>query len=71
MASEAAKIAGRSNMCMHTRIIGATEHNFEIRSDLCGYLEVTVASKANKLALRGNVHVDIRVIYASNFKFEA
>ena len=49
----------------------AAEHNFEIGSDLRGYMEVTVASKADRIAFRGNMHIFIRVIYASDFKFEA
>ena len=50
----------------------AAEHNFEIGSDLRGYMEVTVASNAaDRIAFRGNMHVVIRVIYASDFKFEA
>ena len=49
----------------------AAEHNFEIGSDLRGYMEVTVASNADRIAFRGNMHVVIRLIYASDFKYEA
>ena len=49
----------------------AAEYNFEIGSDLRGYMEVTVASNADRIAFRGNMHAVIRVIYASDFKFEA
>ena len=47
-----------------------TELNSEVRSDLRGCLEATMASGATKMAVRGNMHNDTRVIEVADFKFE-
>ena len=62
MASEATKIAVRSSMHMETRVIGATEYDFEIRSDLGGHMEAAMASEAIIMAVPGNMHIDAIVI---------
>ena len=46
-----------------------TELNSEVRCDLRGCLEAAMASEATKMAIRGNMHIDIRVIKVPNFKF--
>ena len=62
-ASGATKIAIRNSMHVELRVIRVTEYNFEIRSDLLGYLEVTRASEVTKIAITGNMHTDISAIY--------
>ena len=37
---------------MGTNVIEVTELNFEVRSDLRGHLEVTVASEATQMAIK-------------------
>ena len=44
MASEATKMAVRGNMHMDTRVVEVTKFNSEVRCDLQGRLEATVAS---------------------------
>ena len=61
--SEATKIAIINSMHMELRAIRVTKYNFEIRSDLWGYLEVTRASEVTKIAIRNNMHIDISAIY--------
>ena len=39
------------------------ESNFEVRSDLWVFFEVTMASEATKIACRSSMHMDIRVIW--------
>ena len=51
-------------------MIEATEFKFEVKSDLQGHLEVIMASKATKMAVRGNMHNDTRVIEVADFKSE-
>ena len=41
--------------------------NFEVRSDLRGCLEAAMASEAT-MAVRGNMHMDARVIKVADFK---
>ena len=36
-----------------------------------GCLEVTRASETTKIAIRGKMHIDNSMIYASDYKFEA
>ena len=45
-----------------TLVIEVTEFNFEVSLDLRGHLEATMASEATKMAVRGNMHMNIRVI---------
>ena len=63
IASEATKMAvTRSNMHMLTRVVEITELNFEVRCDLRGHLEAAMASEATEKAVRGNMHMDTRVL---------
>ena len=56
---------------MGTYVIEVTELNYEVRPDLQGCLEATMASEATKMAVRGNMHMDTRVIKVAGFKYEA
>ena len=42
--------------------------NFEVRCDLRGRLEAAMASKATKMAVKVNMHMDTRVIRVPDFK---
>ena len=42
----------------------------EARCDLRGRLEAAMASEATKMAIRGNMHMDTRVIEDVDFKYE-
>ena len=44
------------------------QFNSEVRSDLRGHLEVAMTSEATKMAVRGNMHMDTRVIRVPDFK---
>ena len=46
---------------MGTEVIEVTEFNFEVSLDLQGLLEATMASEATKMAVRGNMPINIRV----------
>ena len=54
---------------MGTLVIEVTEFNFEVSLDLRGLLEATMASEATKMAVRGNMHMNIRVFEVSDFNF--
>ena len=47
-----------------------TEFKFEVRCDLWGHLEADRASEATKVPIRGNMHIDTRVIEVADFKYE-
>ena len=47
-----------------------TEFKSEARSDLRGRLEATMASEAIKISVKGNNHMDTRVIKVAGFKYE-
>ena len=47
-----------------------SEFNFEVRLDLQDHLEVTMASEATKMAVRGNIHMNTRVLVVACFKSE-
>ena len=51
-------------------IIEVTVFNFEARCDLRGRLEATMASEATKMVVRGNMHMNTRVIEVDDFKSE-
>ena len=51
---------------MGTWVIEVTE----VRSDLRGHLEVTMTSKAMKMAVRFNMDIVFRVIEVTDFKSE-
>ena len=53
---------------MVTQVIEVTEFNSEVRCDLRGRLEAAMASEATKMAVRGNMHMDARVIKVPDFK---
>ena len=55
---------------MGTWVIEVTEFDSEARCDLRGCLEATMASEATKMAVRGNMLNDTRVIEVAVFKFE-
>ena len=55
---------------MATWVIEVTEFNSEARCDLRGCLEAAMASEATKMAIRGNMHMDTRVIEVADFKSE-
>ena len=51
---------------MRSHVIEVTELNFEVRCDLRGHLEATMASEA----VGGNMHIDTRVIKVADVKYE-
>ena len=51
---------------IETYVIKVTELNFEVRCDLRGPLEATMASDA----IGGNIHMDTRVIKVADVKSE-
>ena len=53
-----------------SKVIEATEFKFDVRSDLRGCLEVTMASEATKMAIRSRMHMEPRVIRATEYNFE-
>ena len=53
---------------MGSWVIEVTEFDFEVRCDLRGCLEATMASEVTKMAVRGNMHNDTRVIEVADFK---
>ena len=55
---------------MATWAIEDTEFDYEVRCDLRGCLEAAMASEASKMAVRGNMHNDTRVIEVADFKSE-
>ena len=54
---------------MGTLVIEVTEFNFEVSLNLRGFLEATMASEATNMAVRGNMHMNIRVFEVSDFNF--
>ena len=52
---------------MGTCVIEVTEFNSEVRCNLQGRLEATMTSEATKMAVRGNMHMDIRVVDVTEF----
>ena len=55
---------------MVTQVIEVTEINSEVRCDLQGHLEVTMASEATKMAVGCNMGMDARVIEVDDVKSE-
>ena len=51
-------------------LVETTEFIFEVRSNLRGCLEVTMASEATKIAIRSSMHIELRVIVATEYNFE-
>ena len=47
-----------------------TDFSSEVICDLPGHLEAAMASEATKMAIRGNMHMDTRVIEVADFKSE-
>ena len=70
MASEATKMAVRSNLYIDTRVVEVMEFNSEVRCDLQGRFEAAMASEAIKITVRGNMLIDARVIKVAGFKSE-
>ena len=54
---------------MGTQVIEVTEFNYEVSLDLRGHLEATMTSEATKMAVRGNMHMNIRVFEVADFNF--
>ena len=52
------------NPCM------VSEFKSVVRLDLRGHLEAAMASEATKMTVRGNMHMDTRVINVADFKSE-
>ena len=55
---------------MRTIVIEVIEFNFEVILDLRGLLEATTASEATKMAIRGNMHMNIRVFEVADLNSE-
>ena len=62
--------AFRGQISMATWVIKIIEFNSVARCDLRGCLEAIMTSEATKMAIRGNMHIDTRVIEVTNFKSE-
>ena len=62
--------AFRGQISMATWVIEVTEFDYEARLDLWGCLEAAMASEATKMAVRGSMHIDARVIEVADFKSE-
>ena len=54
---------------MATSVTEVTEFSFEVSFDLRGHLEATMTSEATKMAVRGNMHMHIRVFEVADFNF--
>ena len=52
------------------RVCDVTGLKSEVKFDLQGHLEAARASEAMKIALRGNMHMDTRVIEVTELNFE-
>ena len=55
---------------MASLVFEVTEFNFEVSFDVRGHLEATMASEATKIAVRGNMHMDTRVLEGPDFNSE-
>ena len=55
-------MAVRSNTHMDTRVVEVTDLNSEVRCDLRGCLEAATVSEATKMAVRGNMYMDTRLV---------
>ena len=55
---------------METYVIEVTEFKSDLRCVLRGHLEAAMASEATKMAVRGNMHMDTRVIEVPDFNSE-
>ena len=55
---------------MATSVTEVTEFSFEVSFDLRGHLEAAMVSEATKMAVRGNMHMDTRVIEVPDFNSE-
>ena len=62
--------AFRDFEALSTLSIKATDFQFEVRCHLRGHLEATMASEANKLVVRSNMHIVSRVNEVPYFKSE-
>ena len=62
--------AFRDCKAVPTQSIKATDFQFEVRCNLRGHLEATMASEANKLVVRSNMHIVSRVNEVPYFKSE-
>ena len=61
-------IKGQENMDSY--VIEVTELISDTRCDLWGNLEATTAFEANKMSVRGNMHIDTRVNKVADFKYK-
>ena len=55
---------------MRSHVIEVKHFKFEVRSDLRGHLKAIMASEATKIAVRGNMQMNTRVIKVADFKYE-
>ena len=53
---------------MGTWVIEVKHSIFDVRSDLRGCLEAVMASEITKMAVRCNIHMDIRIIKFAGLK---
>ena len=51
-------------------VIEATDFKFEVRSDRRGHMEAAMASEAIIMAVPGNMHIDAKVIWVTEYNFE-
>ena len=51
------------------RVYEVTDLKSEVKSDLRGHLEATMASEVMKIAFGGNMHIDISVIEVTELNF--
>ena len=52
------------------RVCEVTDPKSEVKLDLRGHLEAAMALEVMKMAYRGNMHIDIRVIEVTKLNFE-
>ena len=55
---------------MVPQVLEVTEPNSEARCNLRGCLEAAMASEVHNMAVRGNMHMNSRVIKVAYFKYE-
>ena len=55
---------------MTSKVIKVTEFKFDVSFDVRGHLEAAMASEATKMAVRGNMQMDTRVIEVPDFNSE-
>ena len=51
-------------------VIKVLQFNFQIISNLRGHMEATTDSEATKMVVRGNMHINTRVIEVNELKYD-